>query len=90
MFVWECDRIDVGFPAKYNDNYIYVISGIDVFSIFLLLVHVRSKTGKAVTLAFLYIFKNTKYSKTRRRRRRHVRLRTDKGKEFLNSQFQAA
>ena len=66
----------------YNDKYVYILSVIDVFSKFLHLVPLKSKTGTAVLSAFQSIFKDPRYST-----RRPIWLRTDKGKEFLNRQF---
>jgi len=83
MDVRECDLVDVRALGKYNDKYVYIISVIDIFSKFLHLVPLRSKTGTAVSSAFQSIFKDPRYST-----RRTIRLRTDKGKEFLNRQFQ--
>ena len=65
MDVWECDLLDVRALGKYNDKYVYIISVIDVFSKFLHLVPLRSKTGTAVSSAFESIFKDPRYS-TRR------------------------
>jgi len=79
MDVWECDLVDVQALGRFNDNYKYILSVIDVFSKFLHLVPMRSKTGTAVASAFTSIFKD---SSSRRRR-----VRTDKGKEFINRHF---
>ena len=38
MDVWECDLLDVQSYAKYNDNFRYILSVIDVFSKFLYLI----------------------------------------------------
>jgi len=65
----------------------FLLKAIDVFSKYLHIVPLKSKTGKVVTLAFLSIFKDPKYSKPFRRR--PIMLRTDRGKEFLNKTFQA-
>ena len=67
----------------YNDKYVYILSVIDVFSKFLRLVPLKSKTGTAESSAFQSIFKDPRYST-----RRPIWLRTDKGKEFLNRDFQ--
>jgi len=56
MVVWECDLLDVQSYAKYNDNYKYILSVIDVFSKFLFLVPVKTKSGPSFTTAFLSIF----------------------------------
>jgi len=81
MDVWECDLVDVRALGRFNDNYKYILSVIDVFSKFLHLVPLRSKTGTVVASAFTSIIKDSS------RRRRPVWVRTDKGKEFLNRHF---
>jgi len=81
MDVWECDLVDVRSLAKFNDKYKFILSVIDVFSKFLYLIPLRSKTGTVVASAFQSIFKDPK-------QRRPMRVRTDKGKEFLNKNFQ--
>ena len=48
MDVWECDLVDVRTLGRFNDNYKYILFVIDVFSKFLHLVPLRSKTGTAV------------------------------------------
>jgi hypothetical protein len=82
MDVWECDLIGVPNLASYNDFYRYILSAIDVFSKYLHLVPLKSKTGKAVAEAFVSILKDPRYSK-----RRSLTVQTDKGKEFQNKPF---
>src|SRR5215510_4613748 len=84
MDVWEADLVDIQNLAKYN--YKYLLTVIDVFSKYLYVIPLKSKTGPSVTAAFLSIFKEPKYSKPFRRR--PVWVRTDKGKEFFNKHFQ--
>jgi len=71
---------------KYNNNYKYLLQVIDVFSKYLLSIPLRTKTGKEVATALESILQDPKYTKPIRRR--PVWVRTDKGKEFLNTQFQ--
>jgi len=78
--------VDVQGLSKFNDGVKYLLTVIDVFSKFLHIIPLRSKTGKAVTTAFQSIFKDPKYLKPIRRR--PVWVRTDRGKEFLNRSFQ--
>jgi len=54
--VWEGDLLDVESYAKYNDYFKYILSVIDVFSKFLFLIPVKTKSGPAVTAAFRSIF----------------------------------
>jgi transposase InsO family protein len=86
MDVWECDLLDMQAHSKVNNNYRYLLTVIDVFSKFLHVVPLKSKTGPAVTSAFQSIFKDTKYSSSSRKC--PVWVRSDKGKEFLNKPFQ--
>jgi hypothetical protein len=77
MNVWECALADLQAHARYNDNYRYILSLIDVFSKYLHLVPVKTKSGPSVTLAFRSIVVDLK--------RRPIWVRTDKGKEFVNN-----
>jgi len=81
--VWECDLLDVQSYAKYNENYRHILSVIDVFSKFLHMIPIETKSGPSVASAFRSIFDYSKYSK-----RRPIWVSTDKGKEFLNKHFQ--
>jgi len=81
MDVWECDLVEVRALGISNDNYKHILPVIDVFSKFLHLVPLRSKTGTADALAFMSIFGES------RRSRRPFLVQTDKGKEYLNKHF---
>ena len=82
MDVWECDLVDVQALGRFNDNYKYILSVIEVFSKFLHLVPLWSKIGKAVASAFISVFKYSSSS-----RRLPVWVRTGNGKEFLKRHF---
>ena len=82
--VWECDLLDLHSYAKYNDNFRYILSVVDVFTKFLYLFPVKTKSRPAVTSAFLCIFDD----KPKLTSRRPVWVRTYKGKEFLNNDIQ--
>jgi len=86
MDVWESDLIECQSIRRYNNNVKYLLTAIDVFSKFVHVVPLRSKTGKDVTAAFRSIFKDPTYSYPVRRR--PIMIRTDKGKEFMNKTFQ--
>ena len=80
MDVWECDILDMQSLAKYNDTYRYILSVIDVFSKYLHLVTIKTKSGPAVTSAFHSLLHDDSS--------RPLWVRTDKGKEFLNKHFE--
>jgi hypothetical protein len=85
MDIWECDLVDMQALSKHNNGYTYLLTAIDVFSKFLHIVPLKSKTGKDVTSPFVGIFKYPKYSEPIRRR--PIMVHTDKGKEFVNKTF---
>jgi len=82
--VSECDLLDVQSYAKYNDNFRYILFFIDVFSKYLYLIPVKTKSGPAFTAAFRSVFDDKPILPSRR----PVCVRTDKGKDFLNKDFQ--
>ena len=70
----------------YNDYHRYLLQVIEVFSKYLHSIPLRTKTGKEVASALESILQDPKYTKPIRRR--PVWVRSDKGKEFLNTHFQ--
>ena len=84
--VFECDFVDVHVLSKFNDGYKYLLTVIDVFSKFLHIVSLKSKTGKDVSSEFQSVLHDPKYTKPIKRH--PVWVRTDKEKEFLNTTFQ--
>ena len=60
MEVWDSDLLDVKNISKFNDNYKYLLTMIDVFSKFLHVVPLKSNTGPTVTSAFQSTFTDKK------------------------------
>ena len=75
---FEADLIDVQGIAKYNNNFKYLLTCIDSLSKYAFVVPIKDKSGVTLVKAFKTIFK----------KRIPRKLRTDKGKEFVNKQFQ--
>ena len=75
---WEADLIDVQKLAKENKNFKYLLTVIDSLSKYAWVVPLKDKTGESVLKAFKQILKSRQPNK----------LRTDKGKEFLNWKVQ--
>ena len=75
---WQLDLVDMLSFKKYNKGYSYIMVGIDVFSRFAFAEAIKSKQGKDVTEAF----------KAMTNERAPLYIQTDKGKEFLNKNFQ--
>jgi hypothetical protein len=86
MDVWEADLLDVQNLRKYKNGYNFVLTVIDIFSKFLHGVPLKTKAAPTITTAFQSILNDRKYTKPYKRR--PLVLRTDRGKEFLNSTFQ--
>lgn len=75
-YMWDADLAEVGNIAEHNDGYRYLLVAIDVFSRYLWIEPVKTKQQNEIKSAFERIFAKTN--------RRPQRLRTDKGKEFIN------
>ena len=78
--------MDVWSHGRFNDSYKYLLTVINVFSKYLHTVPLKVKTGATVASAFESVLRDPRY---RRRRRRPIWVRTDKGKVFLTREFQA-
>jgi hypothetical protein len=78
--------VDVQFLAKHNEGYRFLLTIIHVFSKFLRIVPLKSKTGTAVSAAFETVLNDAKYLKPVKRH--PVWVQTDKEREFLNASFQ--
>ena len=77
--------VDVEFLTKHNDGHRYHLTVIDVFTKYLHIVPLKSKTEKAVSAAFETVLNEDKYMNPLKRRPDWFR--TDKGKEFLGFEF---
>ena len=77
---WQADLADMQGIASQNGGMRYLLTVIDVFSKFAWAVPVHSKDAKAITAAFGQVLTIANPSHPKRRQ-------TDKGKEFLNSNF---
>ena len=75
---WEADLVDVHGIAKYNNNVTFLLTVIDSLSKYAFVVPLKDKTGQSIVKAFTHIFKT----------RQPRKLRSDKGKEFVNKLFQ--
>jgi transposase InsO family protein len=78
--LWELDLADMSLLASYNGGHKYLLNAIDAFSKYTYSVPISSKTAGAVASAFRSIL-------TKNGDRRLLVVRTDKGKEFVNSKF---
>ena len=78
--LWQGDLCDLKDLAKYNDGYKYLFNVIDCFSKLAWCVPMKTKTGVETAEAFQRILDESGHIP--------MKFNTDKGKEFLNVQFQ--
>lgn len=76
---WQADLVDVKNLKKWNRQFQYLLTCIDVFSKFAWVIPLKNKTGKTLVKAFTAILKH---------KRKPQSLQTDKGSEFTNRVFQ--
>lgn len=77
--VWQADLCDMQSLSKYNDNFKYLLTVIDLFSKFAWIIVLRNKTSLEIIRGFQEIFESSN--------RKPTNLNTDKGKEFKNKKF---
>lgn len=77
--LFQADLVDVTNISRYNDNYRFLLTCIDVFSKKAWVIPLKTKSGREVTSAFEKILAEQKCNM----------LQTDKGTEWLNSTFQS-
>ncbi len=75
---WQADLADIPTLAKYNKEYRYILTCIDILSKYAWAVPLKTKTGAELVRAFKKIFKDG---------RKPLKLNTDQGKEFENQTF---
>lgn len=76
---WQIDLVEMIPYAKFNKQYKYLLTVIDIFSKYAFAMPVKSKSGTDVTDAMKKIFSNSK--------RVPKNIHSDQGKEFFNSKF---
>ena len=74
---FQADLIDMRVLRKYNDDFAYLVTCIDVFSKVAWAVPIKKKTGKALVVVMRQIFATHK----------PINFQTDKGSEFVNKTF---
>jgi transposase InsO family protein len=76
---WEIDLLDYSSFSKSNFGYKYLITIIDVFSKYLYVIPIKTKSMQEVTSKLTLLFDKV----------RPTKIRSDRGKEFDNSGFRA-
>ena len=76
--LWQMDLADMQAIAAENDGYRYLLVCIDVFSKYVWVIPLKTKTGPALVTAFKKILESG---------RKHQKIQTDQGTEFFNKHF---
>ena len=76
--LWQMDLADMQSHAKENDGYRYLLVCIDVFSKYVWVIPLKTKTGPASVTAFKEILESG---------RKPQKIQTDEGTEFFNKHF---
>src|SRR3989441_549230 len=76
--LWQADLVDLSLLSNENNSYRYLLTCIDVFSIYARVEPLKNKSGSTLTAAFTKMLAEQQCKL----------LQTDKGTEFLNSSFQ--
>lgn len=79
--LWELDLIDLQSLKKYNSNYKYLVTCIDVLSKYAWVLALKDKSADSLLEAFKQILKKSS--------RKPEKIHTDRGSEFINRKFQA-
>ena len=75
--IWSADLVDMQIFSKYNKNFKFLLTVIDLFSRYAWIVPLKNKTGASVRDAFQHITETSSRSPRK--------LWVDEGKEFYNS-----
>lgn len=79
-YQWQSDLVDMSNYAAENNGYKFILTVIDVFSKLAFAKPLKNKSAKSITNAFDEILNEY-------RGRNPVKIQTDKGKEYMNSEF---
>lgn len=80
-YLWEIDLIDLQSLKKYNNNFKYLVTCIDVLSKYAWVLALKDKSADSLLEAFKKILKTSK--------RTPEKIHTDRGSEFINKKFQS-
>jgi hypothetical protein len=77
--LWQIDLADMHNIARFNKNFRYLVTCIDVFRKYAWVIPIKNKQAKSVLDAFKNIIRNS--------RRKINNLQSDQGTEFFNTEF---
>ena len=76
---WQIDLLDYSKLSRYNEGFKYLINIIDVFSKYLIVIPIKTKSMFEITYKMNILFNRVK----------PVNLQSDRGREFFNRDFKA-
>ena len=77
--IWGVDLVDMRSLKRYNDDFSYLVTIIDIYSRYAFAFPIKNKTGNTLVNVFEKIFEKYK--------RKPKKLWVDRGSEFYNRQF---
>ena len=84
---WSADLIDKSSLSKYNNNYKYILTVIDIFTKYAWAIQLKSKSGLSITNVFKIVLSD--YPQGGSGHRKPEKLWVDRGSEFYNKKFKS-
>ena len=84
---WSADLIDKSSLSKYNNNYKFILTVIDIFTKYAWAIPLKNKSGLSITNGFTIILSESPQGGSERRK--PEKLWVDRGSEFYNKTFKS-
>ena len=84
---WSADLIDKSSPSKYNNNYKFILTVIDIFTKYAWAIPLKNKSGLSITNGFKIVLKEHQQGESEPRK--PEKLWVDRGSEFYNKTFKS-
>ena len=84
---WSADLIDKSSLSKYNNNYKFILTVIDMFTKYAWAIPLKNKSGLSITYGFKIVLGETPQGGSESRK--PEKLWVDKGSEFYNKTFKS-
>ena len=94
--IWPADLIDKSSLSKYNNNYKYILTVIDIFTKYAWAIPLKNKSGLSITNGFKIVLSEHQQggSESQHRcgftRRKEEKLWADRGSEFYKKTFKSS
>ena len=84
---WSADLIDKSSLSKYNNNYKFILTVIDIFTKYALAIPLENKSGLSITKGFKIVL--SEHPQGGSESRKPEKLWVDRGSEFYNKTFKS-